>query len=209
MKRWVLVAALLIAACDKKAGMETRTFELGRLKNDEAIALLTPYIREGGYLSGKNNLITVREKADRLTLIDDLLKKYDGGGEAADIVMQIQVIEADGFTQRDSAIADVEQTLREMFKYQGYRLAGETLVRSREESIFEQNTGRFRIAGRTQRLRIAGKEQRIPISIELDGEAGTHLSSTVTATIGKPVVLGQSTAKGAIILVIRPTIAGT
>lgn len=209
MKR-VIVALLLVCSMtgcvDKKRGMEARTYELVRLKNDEAMALLTPYIREGGYISGKDRYITVREKPDRLNMITDLLKKYDGIGEAVDVVMEIQVIQADGVAQRDPAIADVEETLRQMFKYQGYKLVGSTIVRTREDADFGQTTQSFSVSGHVQRVRVTGNDQRVAITIVLRTPKG-DLQSTVTATIGKPVVLGQTTGDGAMILVVRPTIA--
>src|SRR5262245_50713739 len=105
MKRFATIALLLVTlvACDKQRGMETKTYQLHRLKTDEALELLTPYIREGGRLSGKNTLITVTEKPDRQKVIEELLKKYDGTGEAIDIGLDVQVIEADGFEKTDSA----------------------------------------------------------------------------------------------------------
>jgi hypothetical protein len=209
MKRILLVIAIVaLAGCDRgDRGMETKTYVISRLTQEEALQLLTPYIREGGYLSGKSHLITVREKPDRIAVIDDLLKKYDGGGVVQDVAMRIQIVEANGFTARDSSIADIEQTLREMFKYRGYRMAGEALVRAREGSTFEQQVSGYKINGAVGRL----LADRGPISITLWDKTGSRqlLSSTVTATMSKPVVLGQSSDGGAIILVIRPSLAGT
>jgi hypothetical protein len=206
MKRWIIVLALMaLAACDRShRGMETKSYQLARLSSDEAISLLTPYIGEGGYLSGKNGIITVREKPDRLKAVEDLLERFDGGGEAQDVVMKLQVIEADGFTERDTRIADIEATLRETFKYTGYRLLGETQVRTREDSNFAQSVENMDIVGRVHRM--AGT--RVPIDIQLTTEKA-KMGSTVTAEMGKPVVLGQSVGNGAIILVIRPSLAGT
>lgn len=221
MKRLLLATLLLLGACDSRRGMETRTFELHKLSNDEAIALLTPYIRDGGLIVGKNRLISVREKPERLTLIEDLLRKYDGMGEAVDLVLDVQVIEADGFTGRDSAIADIEQTLRQTFRYRGYRLVGETHIQAREGTMFRrsigrgyvmgQNAGGFMLEGSVGRVTTTRNEQRVPIQIQLRGpNVGGFLevSGTVTGTIGRPIVLGQSTGNGAIILVIRPSVAG-
>jgi hypothetical protein len=218
MRRLLLIAVLLLGACDRERGMETRTFELHRLTNDEAIALLTPYIREGGYLQGKNRLVTVREKPDRLKVVEDLLRKYDGMGDAFDIVLDVQIVEANGFTNADSAIADVEQTLRETFRYRGYRLVGETHIQAREGTAFRRsmsggNAGnqQWVVEGRVDRVSAAGDEQRAPIEIKLFGPAPgggvVELAGTVTGTMGKPTVLGQSTGNGAIILVIRPSVA--
>jgi hypothetical protein len=209
MKRMLLILSILtVTGCDRgDRGMETKTYVISRLTQEEALQLLTPYIREGGYLSGKNHLITVREKPDRITVIEDLLKKYDGGGAVQDVAMKIQIVEANGFTARDTAIADIEQTLREMFKYRGYRLVGEALVRAREGSAFEQQVNGYKINGNVGRM----LADRGPIMITLWDTTATHqlLSSTVTATMNKPVVLGQSSGAGAIILIIRPSLAGT
>jgi hypothetical protein len=209
MKRFAVAALLLLAlvACDKKRGMETRTFELTRLSNDEAMALLTPYIREGGYISGKEKLISVTEKPDRLQLVDELLKEYDGGTGALDIQLDVQVIEANGFESADATIADVESTLRQMFKYRGYKLIGSTRIQTREGEDFMQATKQFKVQGRVQRMRGRGNEKRMPITVRLQTN-DSEMMSTVTATVGKPVVLGQSTTKGgAVILVIRPSVA--
>lgn len=208
MRRMIMILALAtLAACNKDSGIDTRTYPISRLTRDEALELLTPYITERGRLSGTDKLITVRETEDRLKVIEELLQKYDGGGVVKDVVMKIQIVEANGFTGRDSAIADIEQTLRETFKYSGYRLAGETLVRAREESDFEQNIGSFVISGNVGRL----TGERGPVRINLWNTDPTRrlLSSTVTATMGKTVVLGQSSGTGALILVIRPSVAGT
>jgi hypothetical protein len=219
MKRLILTVLLIAAvACDASRGMETRTFQLHQLSNEEAQALLTPYVREGGRLSGRNRLITVREEPERLKVIEDLLRKYDGDENASDVMLHVQVIEANGFTGRDSAIADIEQTLRQTFRYSGYRLAGEAHIQAREGSVFRRSigggTGRngsaYMLEGRVDRVTTSQREQRIPIDIQLRGpnQGGfVEVASTVTGTMGKPTVLGQSTGNGAVILVIRPSLA--
>ena len=222
MKKLLLLALVVLsAACqDKTRDMETRTFPLSRLNNDEALTLITPYVREGGYLTSPKSgrFITVREKADRMKVIEDVLKKYDGLGEAADVILDIRIVEANGFTTRDSALADVEQTLRETFRYRGYRLVGQTRVQTREGSGFRQSIGSgFTLGGTVSRLTATGSEQRVPIQVHLTGPVmrnasglvtnASEMESTVTGVIGKPVVLGQSTGSGATILIITPTIA--
>ena len=209
MRRLLLVAVLLCAACDRTRGMENRTFELHRLSNDDAVALVTPYVREGGMVSGENRLITVREKKDRLDAIAALLAKYDGNENAVDVLLDVQIVEANGFEARDTAIADIEATLRETFRYRGYRLAGEARIQAREGSQFRRSLGRYALEGRVDRLSTSRNEQRIPLDIQLrgPGEGGmVEIAGTVTGTIGKPTVVGQSTGKGAVILVIRPSV---
>lgn len=228
-KFWLIALVMLAAGCrDRTAGMDTRTYELNRLSVDEAIALVTPYIREAGMVYGTPSkggagprLITVRERDDRQKVIEDLLKKYDGIGEVVDVALDIRVVHANGVTTRDSALMDVEQTLRETFRYRGYRLVGHTSVRTREDTRFAQTVpgagASYQIEGAVQRVRRFGNEQRVPIEVQLMGGLtrvgglvmpSTEMKSTVTGVIGKPVVLGQSTGSGAIILIITPTIAG-
>lgn len=218
--KWLtlLLVCTALVACDRTRGMEVRTYELSRLDADQVQALLTPYIGQGGTIAMKkgSRLITVRDRPERLKVVEDLLKKYDGGGEAVDVMLDLQVVQADGFTQRDSALADIEETLRQTFRYRGYRLLGETHVRVREENGFEQNVGEFAITGRVHRIQNVASEKRLPIDIQLQtpmqvGPNGLphqeQMGTTVTATLGKPMVLGQSTKNGAVILVIRPGLA--
>jgi hypothetical protein len=217
MKRTFLLSVLMmlaLSACDTRTkGMEIRTYELSRLSREDALALITPYVHEGGYLSGSGRLITVRDKPERLKLIEEMLKKYDGGGQAVDVVMEIQIIAADGFAERDTAIADIEQTLRETFRYQGYKLLDETHVSAREDATFTQRLQDYGLEGHLGRVSTVGAEKRVPLEIELGRpahksangliEPGESMSTTVTLTLGKPLVLGQSTKGGAIILVVR------
>jgi hypothetical protein len=207
-----LMLMLAVACNDKGRGMETRTFELQRLSSAEAVAVITPYIRDGGRLAYRDRLITVQEKPDRLQVIEDLLRKYDGMGEVVDLILDVQVIEANGYTTRDTAIAAIEQTLRETFRYRGYRLAGEARIQAREGTSFRRSiSGRYTLQGEVDRLRAPSNEQamRVPIEVSLVAPgAGVELAGTVTGTIGKPIVLGQSTGNGAIIMVIRVSVAG-
>lgn len=206
-KLYLILLVVLSTACDRdRRGMETRTYELHRLSDAEAINVITPYIRDGGYLNGNKRLITIREKPDRLAVIEELLRKYDGMGEASDVILDIRIIEANGFTARDSSITDVEQTLRETFRYRGYRLAGRTRIQTRESSTFSQTVGTaFQINGAVQQVRTTGNQTRVPVEILLRTE-NSELRSTVTGIMGKPLVLGQSTATGAIIMVIQPSL---
>ncbi|HEV7587157.1 MAG TPA: hypothetical protein VGO40_03410, partial [Longimicrobium sp.] len=114
------LAALALGACDKRRGMAVRTYELHRLTVDEAETLLTPYVDEGGFISGKNRLLTVRERPQRLDSIAAILRRYDGSPQV--VALHFQVIEAGDFAGGDSTIARVEAPLRELFRYRGYRL---------------------------------------------------------------------------------------
>ena len=49
--------------------------------------------------------------------------------QAQSVILTFQVIEADGFTESDPAIADVRETLQELFRFRGYRLAADAVIR--------------------------------------------------------------------------------
>ncbi len=216
MKRLALVLLMVIAAgCDDTRGMETRTYKLLQLSLDQAFTLFAPYLRSGGTIAGKDSLITVREKPDRLKVIEDLLKKYDGGGDARDIMLHVQVVQADGFTQRDSALAAIEPLLRRTFRFKGFRTLGQTDVRVREQGTFSQSQHYFTVSGRALKLENAAGETRLPLQITLvitqnDRTGllfGDQMSTTVTTMLGKPMVLGKNIEQGAIILIITPSLA--
>src|SRR5918998_926301 len=89
------LAALALGACDSHRGMTTRTYPLHRLSSEDAVTLLTPYVGEGGYLSGRSRFVTVRERPAQLDSIAAVLRRYDDGPET--VTLRFQVIEAGDF----------------------------------------------------------------------------------------------------------------
>lgn len=202
-----VVLLLLMTACDSHKGMQVRTYELHRLSKDEAMTLLQPYVGEGGYLSASDTLITVREYARRLDEIAGILAKFDAA--PAEVVLRFRVVEANGFTAQDSALADVEPLLRDLFRYRGYRLAREATVQVTEGGQFSHGAGSPTVlTGKVERVTKAGSEHRVKVTVSLRAPGGA-IESAVTAVAGKTLVLGSQKdgqSDGAWILVLRPEV---
>jgi hypothetical protein len=198
-------AALALAACDKKRGMTVRTYELHRLTYAEAETLLTPYVNEGGYISGKNRLITVRERPARLDSIAAVLKRYDGAPQV--VSLHFQVIEAGNFTGGDSAIARVEAPLRELFRYRGYRRVGEVTLLALEGGHFSQQQAGLRVEGSVREVTAEGPDARVTLDLEVASNGGS-VATSVSGAPGKTLIVGSQTAggNGAIIAAVTPTI---
>ncbi|HEY0025584.1 MAG TPA: hypothetical protein VGB24_22045 [Longimicrobium sp.] len=201
------VLVLLLAACDSGRDLQVRTYELHRLSKDEALTLVTPYVDDGGYLSGSNELITVRTSPARQAEIAKVLAKFDAA--PVEVVLHFRVVEANGFATRDSALADVEPLLRGLFRYDGYRLAREATVQVTEGGKFSQGVGGpTALEGEVERVTRVGNEYRVKVSISLTAPGGA-MQSSVTAVAGKTVVVGsqkEGSAAGAWIVVMRPEV---
>lgn len=198
---------LLATACDSGRDLQVRTYELHRLSKDEALTLVTPYVDDGGYLSGSSELITVRTSPARQAEIAKVLAKFDAA--PVEVVLHFRVVEANGFTARDSALADVEPLLRGLFRYDGYRLAHEVTMQVTEGGKFSQGVGGpTALQGQVERVTRVGNEYRVKVSISLQAPGGA-MQSSVTAVAGKTVVVGsqkEGSAAGAWIVVMRPEV---
>ncbi len=197
-----LIALALLSACDMGDDLEVRTFPLENLRPDEAARLVEPYVffdREGaaGSLSHVDGAITVRETSDNLAQIERVLAEYDQA--RSDVRLYFQLIEADGFTESDPRIASVEEELRQVFQFRGYRLAGEGFVSTTDGSeigsIVNASDGPFEIQGhvywsgpqtvRLDELRFFDREGR-----------GSGLQTTVNIRPGQTLILGSSPKPG-------------
>jgi hypothetical protein len=199
------LAALALGGCDKRRGMTVRTYTLHRLSFQEASTLLTPYVDEGGYISGKDRFVSVRERPERLDSIAAILKRYDDA--AAAVTLRIQVIEAGDFAGGDSTIARVEAPLRELFRYRGYRSLGELTVRTMEGTHFRQEQDSLRVEGWVREATAAGPDARVTVDVEVVSPSGS-VSTSVSGAPGKTLVIGtqKKTGGGAIIAAMTPTV---
>jgi hypothetical protein len=199
------LATLALGGCDKSRGMTARTYTLHRLTFQEASTLLTPYIAEGGYLSGKDRFITVRERPERLDSIAAILKRFDGAPQT--VRLRFQVIEAGDFAGGDSVIARVEAPLREIFRYRGYRLVGEATVWTMQGGQFQQGQADLHIAGVVREATPTGPDARITLELEVESQ-GVTVSTTVSGLPGKTMIIGtqKRTGGGAIIAAVTPEV---
>jgi hypothetical protein len=138
MKHFITAVALVLLTSCGRAGprLDTRTFALKYLDASAAHNLVLPYVyldRAGtpGALSVTNGALTVRETPDNLERIARMLSQFDRPRPL--VRLTFRLIQADGALTSDPAIADVEATLRKLFRFRGYRLV--------EEGIFSATEG--------------------------------------------------------------------
>ena len=201
-----LLAALAmpLGGCDGEWGkrgttLETRTFALHHMEASEAADLIGPYIyteREGapGMVSEARDdspAITVRETADNLDRIAAVLAEFDRPNDRT-LVLKFQLISPNG-EEPDPRIADVVAELQRFLRFDGYSLAGETLVPIargsfqqiiRTEEIDYGIRGRYRPASKgldIEMYRTAGGSIRV---------GGTLLGTGIVIQPGKILVLG-------------------
>ena len=204
----------LLAACDDS---ETRTFMLRHLEPEEAMQMVEPYVPDGASSmrvtrTEDRAAITITAPAARIEEVAELLARFD---RSADVQLRFQVIEANGFTEVDPAIADVEGALQELFRFDGYRLAAEAVARARAPGFVEQRAAgdegqQYRIMAELQRVVLDDDgNAAVELSINLASAEAPLLSTMLTVPSGQTVVVGSARALSSgntVILVVRPVI---
>ena len=226
MKIVAMITAMgaLVLGCERDS-MEVRTFALERLEPDEAAALIEPYIyggREGapGTSSFTDRLLTVRELPENLDRIAEVLDEYDRPRAA--VRLHFQLIQANGFDDRDESIQAVETQLRKLLRYEGYRLVGEAVLQLREggggvQSLqgslegVSQGDSRFDLGAFVGAVSTGDEGSTVELQVELEHFGDGILRTEVNVANGQSLVLGTTSALvggGALILVVTPTIEG-
>jgi type II secretory pathway component GspD/PulD (secretin) len=212
-----LLLLLGCTACRADDPLVPRTIPLRQLPPSEALRLASTYVRgEGSSLEITEvpRALTVRAPSAELHEVERILQQYDR--PQPDVTLHFQVIEADGFTTSDSAIADVENALRGLFRFGGYRLAAEALLRSSPQSdIAQQMIGRdgtgYSLTGRVREVTV-GEDGRSAASMDLKlwiESSTVVLETSVNVPSGQTVVLGTSRPRAdrpALILVVKPEV---
>jgi type II secretory pathway component GspD/PulD (secretin) len=210
----VLVCAVLGGCGASSGGEETRTIPLAHMKPDQALMLVEPYMGslEKVRATERPAALTITASGLKLDQIQDLLRRYDV--PFRNVRLRFQIIEADGFTTNDSAIAEVETALRQLFRFRGYRLIAEALAAGASGSVTSHQLigpGDITLHLEVGVGQVSGLEDRkaVELNVELNGPRGTILRSGVTVPHGQTVVLGTARPfpnMGALILVVRPEI---
>lgn len=213
----LFVSALVILAGCGGPRLDTRTFQLKNVNGQEAARLLSPYVFTDrkdapGAMSYVESSITVRETPDNLDKIARVLSQLDR--PKPNVQLHFQIIEADGATTRDPAIADVEAALRKLFRFKGYRLIAEAVVGGIEGSRVRQQIsgvgGPYQIDAHILEVRGSGDSASVRLETELYApKLGPVLTTTVTLASGQAGVLGNAQMnvnQGTLILVVRPEI---
>lgn len=219
----ILVAAGVAGCGNGQVELETRTFELEHLSANAAQRIVEPYVygdREGapGAMSRAEGLLSVRETEDNLDRIERVLEQYDRPrGPEGGLTLRFQLVEADGFDGTDAEIADVEEELRGLFRFEGYRLAasGVLTVDGRYGSFTQSLSGtaedRYSVGGNVGEAPGGGDRRVFLQEITLvSDDYGSLFQTTVTIRPGQTLVLGSAGVpdrEGAVILIVRASSA--
>lgn len=193
-----LVLAVGVAACGGDPDLDTRRFELEHVEPEEAATVIEPYVftdRPGasGALSHYPGGITVRETPDNLDKIARVLERLDKPKPG--VRLNFRIVEANGDSTTDPRLADIEEPLRQLFRFDGYRL------------VAEARTAAVEGGSTTQMLR---EEDRgsVELHVELFArEVGSAISTSMTVPVGQTVVLGSAKLNPdspVLILTVRP-----
>jgi len=218
--RWVMVVTAVAAwACGSAPRLETRTFELRHLDGGMASGIIAPYVYSDrpdapGRISVVANVITVRETADNLDRIARVLAQFDRSQPS--VRLTFKIIEADGATVRDTAIADVEAVLRRMFRFTGYRLMTDAVVTGVAGTDAKQTLSgpgaQYLLETRVHRLSGSGDSTMVEIRVRFVGSrtgspGHAQFETDVQLPVGKTAVLGSVRADArqpTLILAVRP-----
>ena len=227
LPKWALALLAFVAVAAVWAGfrfassgpaLDTRTFELLYLEQYEATPLIEPYVYfdrpdAPGTISATSNAITVRETPDNIEKIQRVLAEYDRPKPT--VRLYFQLIEADGATTTDPAIAEVEAELRKLFRYEGYRLLTEAVVGGTEGSHIEQVVGsgdnQWIVTATIENVRAMGDSGTVGVAAGVRSPMRGEFETTVNARFGQTLVLGNAQLMGdggTLILTVRPELVG-
>ncbi len=225
---WVIAVAVFtavasIAACSDAPQLETRTFELMYLDDDVASELIAPYVyfdRDGGNgaMTVTEGKLTIRETPDNLARIEGVLALFDEPKPG--VRLTFQLIEADGFTSQDPAIGEVENALRDVFRFEGYRLVGEAMVNGIEGSWLRQDIPSdggvvFHLQTGIANVRTDSEGGSVELQVELQAWGDALLATSLRVRAGQTAVLGSAalrtgeTEGRTLILAVRPELTET
>jgi hypothetical protein len=202
----LLTAVALVAACGGPK-LDTRTFELKYLSAGAASQIIAPYVyadrpNAKGQVGYSGSAITVRETRDNLDKIARMLAQYDRPKPLVRLVFHL--IQADGAAASDPAIADVEPTLRKLFRFRGYRMVEEGIFSAAEDGVVAQAMGGYSLEAEIRRVSGEGDSAAVALGVKLDGR-DVRFSTQVGLPAGKTAVLGNvgEDPRGTLILTVR------
>lgn len=196
--------------------LDVRTFAIEHADPGAIAEMIEPYVfvdREAAPGTMDYNIqtrtLTVRETPDNLSKIERVIAEFDR--PEPQVTLRFQVIEADGDATTDPRIDDVVAELRQLFRFEGYALAGVTLVRGQEGSEFSQSvpgsaSSDYVIGGRLWDVRRTDDGGSLALDVQLRGQRSSLLHTTVSIGTGQTVVIGTARQRpqgGAIILTVR------
>jgi len=139
------VAGSATAQVVPKGPLETKTIELKHLKPDEAVSLLKPYLSNAmgtvSSVSPNMPIVTIKDVPENIGRMEKVLAKYDHS--PATIRLVFQLIEADTGPRvlalsAERLSSDLNATLRSVLRFSSYRMIGQGMATSGENSIIYQ-----------------------------------------------------------------------
>ncbi len=222
-----MLLGVVLAACGRAPNLETRTFRLQSLADHVALTVIDPYVygdrpNAPGAATAMQGVLTVRETSDNLDRIARVLEEFDSPRQS--VTLYFQVILANGAGSADPAIAEVEEELRRLFRFVGYRLVAQGSVTGLEQShvnqkMFTQDPdnqsgarlmfGFYQVGASIGKVG-GGESAMVDLEVQLDGNNSVLFSASVVLGIGNTIVLGtlQLPDDQALILTVRAELAG-
>ncbi len=196
------ILALGAFGCEQNDTPElaTRTFELLHMEDWVARELVEPYVyadRPGapGKASVVEGKLTVRETRDNLQRIEETLIEFDRPKPV--VRLTFQIIEANGEAEVDPRIAEVETALRQLFRFEGYRLLGEVMVHGTEgNGVFQEfdvpDLGASAIEATIRDVRTDSLGGSVQLEMSFHAGSRTVFGTTVRVRAGQTAVLGRT-----------------
>ena len=221
------VLVMFLTACRDGVTIETRTFRLQSLDDSVARIIIEPYVfwdrpDAPGTVTAIQGVLTVRETSDNLDRIARVLQRFDRPRQS--VTLHFQVILANGAGSADPAIAEVEEELRRLFRFAGYRLVAQGSVTGLEQSHVNQkmftqdpdNPSRrlmfsvYDVDANIGKVMGGGESGMVELEVQLGGNGSLLFGASVVLGIGNTIVLGtlQLPDNQALILTLRAELAG-
>ena len=221
------VLVMFLTACRDGVTIETRTFRLQSLDDSVARIIIEPYVfwdrpDAPGTVTAIQGVLTVRETSDNLDRIARVLQRFDRPRQS--VTLHFQVILANGAGSADPAIAEVEEELRRLFRFAGYRLVAQGSVTGLEQSHVNQkmftqdpdNPSRrlmfsvYDVDANIGKVMGGGESGMVELEVQLRGNGSLLFGASVVLGIGNTIVLGtlQLPDNQALILTLRAELAG-
>jgi hypothetical protein len=216
MKKLIVTAMLgsvLYMGCNNSgaADLDVRTFQLEYIEPAAANRIIDPYVfaDRGGMISieQETGLITVRETAEMLSRIEEVLRKYDQPEPS--VRLHFRIIQANGGGQTDPELAEIAEALpKNVFRFKNYSLVAEAVLTGIEYSGISQRVGSdYMIEGSIGEVRDAEDGGTVQLQIGLNTvDFGPAFETAVNARVGQLLILGTAQPDpqgGALILAVR------
>jgi len=200
------------AVPDAKVPLEAKTIELKHLKPDEATNLLKPYLTSAfgtvSSVSPTMPIITIKDSPENIARMEKVLAKYDHS--PATIRLVFQLIEADtgmrlvAAANNNKVSSDLDATLRSVLRFSSYRLIGQGMATTGEDTYFYQKLATADTVGWVYTYDITANVGTIRLS-DATLQAGTvrgassgqvEVDTNATGSVSLKVSLSKSTDSG-------------